>query len=84
MGVMAVRFKTLMGGFGLLLWHLMMNTGVFLEGWYGGGVAGWLACQVAGIPFYIDHLFRLVLLTGLYETTKRVAAHCRYGVPRFS
>lgn len=63
-----MRSKIMLGGFGLLFWHLAMNTGVFLEGWYGSGLSSWVSCQVAGIPFLLDHLLKLVLLVGLYES----------------
>lgn len=76
MAITAVRSKLWTGSLLLLVWHILMNTGVFMEGWYGDGFNGWITSQITGIPFYIDHAVKYAVLLGIYEISKPVIDRC--------
>lgn len=51
----------------ILIWHFAMNTGVYLDGWYGEGLIEFWTCQFMGIPFLVDHWIKWALV---YATWK--------------
>jgi len=54
----------------VLVWHLCMNAGVWMQGWYGPGFEAFIAAQVMGIPFLVDHWLKLAAVMVVWETIK--------------
>tara|TARA_B100000965_G_scaffold324752_1_gene286816 strand:- start:3225 stop:3725 length:501 start_codon:yes stop_codon:yes gene_type:complete len=57
-----------------VLFFLISNFAVWLGGWYGYNLSGFIACYVAAIPFFHNTLFSTIIYSSIFHFSYKYSA----------